>query len=163
MHSDKVTIESDLIDLLTEQDEYNEKLEKSNNTIHILEEALKNARINGDARIRALVEACIRSSEKLVIRAAAEHDVAVATGTSAYFMLFGEELTGLLNELSMVHSNYVTDNYNNVEALARKCILMGHLMATVYIQGVTICKTSANIESGESEYSGNWCKFDLMN
>lgn len=152
MQNDKVTIESDLIDLLTEQDEYNEKLEKSNNTIHILEEALKNARINGDARIRALVEACIKSSEKLVIRAAAEHDVAVATGTSAYFMLFGEELTGLLNELSMVHSNYVTDNYNNVEALARKCILMGHLMAAVYIQGVTICKTSANIESGESEY-----------
>lgn len=153
MQNDRVTIESDLIDLLTEQDEYNEKLEKSNNTIHILEEALKNARINGDARIRALVEACIKSSEKLVIRAAAEHDVAVATGTSAYFMLFGEELTGLLNELAMVHCNYVTDNYNNVEALARKCILMGHLMATVYIQGVTICKTSANIESGESEYS----------
>lgn len=152
MQNAKVTIESDLIDLITEQDEYNEKMDKLNNTIHILEEALKNARINGDARIRALVEACIKSSEKLVVRAAAEHDVAVATGTSAYFMLFGEELTTLLNELSMVHSSYMTDNYNNVEALARKCILMGHLMATVYIQGVTICKTSANIEKGESEY-----------
>lgn len=161
MQNDKVTIESDLIDLLNEQDEYNEKLEKSNNTIHILEEALKNARINGDARIRALVEACIKSSEKMVVRAAAEHDVAVATGTSAYFMLFGEELTGLLNELSMVHSNYVTDNYNNVEALARKCILMGHLMATVYIQGVTICKMSANIESGESKYG--LCVFEWPN
>lgn len=152
MQNARVTIESDLIDLITEQDEYNEKMDKLNSTIHILEEALKNARINGDARIRALVEACIKSSEKLVVRAAAENDVAVATGTSAYFMLFGEELTTLLNELSMVHSSYMTDNYNNVEALARKCILMGHLMAAVYIQGVTICKTSANIEKGESEY-----------
>lgn len=151
MKYEKVEIESDLHDLLREQDEYNEKLAKTNNTIHILEDALKNARINGDARIRALVEACIKSSEKLVTRAAAEHDVAVATGTTAYLMVFSEELTGLLNELSMVHQNYVTDSYNNVEALARKCILMGHLMAIVYIQGVTICKTSPNIDAGERE------------
>lgn len=149
MRSDKITIESDLHDLLSEQDEYTEKLEKTNNTVHLLEEALKTARVSGDARIRALVEACIRSSEKMVSRAAAEHDVAVATGTSAYFMLFGEELTGILSELAVVHSSYVTDSYNNVEELAKKCILMGHLMAIVYIQGVTICKTSANIERGE--------------
>lgn len=151
MQNAKSIIECDLHDLLLEQDEYNEKLSQTNNTIHTLEEALKNARINGDARIRALVEACIKSSEKLVTRATAENDVAVAAGTSAYFMMFGEELTELLNELSMVHSSYVADSYNNVEALARKCILMGHLMATVYIQGNTICKTSANIERGESE------------
>lgn len=148
----KSSIEDDLHDLLLEQDEYNEKLSQTNNTIHTLEEALKNARINGDARIRALVEACIKSSEKLVTRATAENDVAVAAGTSAYFMLFGEELIELLNELSMVHSSYVADSYNNVEALARKCILMGHLMATVYIQGNTICKTTANIERGERMY-----------
>lgn len=151
MRTHKNAIENDLHDLLSEQDEYNEKLSQTNNTIRTLEEALKNARISGDARIRALVEACIKSSEKLVVRATAENDVAVAAGTSAYFMMFGEELIELLNELSMVHSSYVADNYNNVEALARKCILMGHLMATVYIQGNTICKTSANIERGESE------------
>lgn len=141
----------DLHVLLSVQDEYNEKLSQTNGTIQTLEEALKMARINGDARIRALVEACIKSSEKLVTRATTENDVAVAAGTSAYFMMFGEELTELLNELSMVHSNYVADNYNNVVALAKKCILMGHLMATVYIQGNTICKTSANIERGESK------------
>lgn len=150
MQNVKQTIECDLHDLLLEQDEYNEKLSQTNNTIHTLEEALKNARINGDARIRALVETCIKSSEKLVTRATAENDVAVAAGTSAYFMLFGEELADLLSELSMAHTSYVADSYNNVEALARKCILMGHLMATVYIQGNTICKTSANIERGES-------------
>ncbi|XP_031630264.1 huntingtin-interacting protein 1 isoform X3 [Contarinia nasturtii] len=131
------------------EDEYNEKLSQTNNTIHTLEEALKNSRISGDARIRALVETCIKSSEKMVTRAAAETDVAVAAGTSAYFMLFSEELMELLNELSMAHSNYVSDSYKNVEALARKSILMGHLMATVYIQGNNICKTSANIELGE--------------
>lgn len=152
MQNVKQTIECDLHDLLLEQDEYNEKLSQTNNTIHTLEEALKNARINGDARIRALVETCIKSSEKMVTRATAENDVAVAAGTSAYFMLFGEELTEVLSELSMAHTNYVTDSYNNVEALARKSILMGHLMATVYIQGNTICKTSANIERGESMY-----------
>lgn len=158
MQNAKTIIECDLHDLLLEQDEYNEKLSQTNNTIHILEEALKNARINGDARIRALVEACIKSSEKLVTRATAENDVAVAAGTSAYFMMFGEELTELLNELSMVHSNYVADSYNNVEALARKCILIGHLMASVFIQGNTICKTSANIERGESEFE-HWHTF----
>lgn len=152
MQNVKETIECDLHDLLLEQDEYNEKLSHTNNTIHTLEEALKNARINGDARIRALVETCIKSSEKLVTRATAENDVAVAAGTSAYFMLFGEELIELLGELSKAHESYVSDSYNNVEALARKCILMGHLMATVYIQGNTICKTSANIERGESKF-----------
>lgn len=146
----KQTIECDLHDLLLEQDEYNEKLSQTNNTVHTLEEALKNARISGDARIRALVETCIKSSEKIVTRATAENDVAVAAGTSAYFMMFGEELIELLGELSMAHTNYVADSYNNVEELARKSILMGHLMGTVYIQGNTICKTSANIQRGES-------------
>lgn len=152
MQNVKQTIECDLHDLLLEQDEYNEKLSQTNNTIHTLEEALKNARISGDARIRAMVEACIKSSEKMVTRATAENDVAVAAGTSAYFMLYGEELDELLSELSMAHASYVADSYNNVETLARKCILMGHLMATVYIQGNTICKTSANIERGESKF-----------
>lgn len=152
LQDEKQTVESDIHDLLSEQDEYNEKLLQTSNTIHTLEEALKNARINSDCRIRALVEACIRSSEKLVTRATTENDVAVAAGTSAYFMMFGEELCELLSELSIVHTNYVGDSYNNVEALARKCILMGHLMATVYIQGNTICKTSANIERGERKY-----------
>lgn len=152
MLNDKITIESDLHDLLSEQDEYNEKLEKTNTKLHLLEEALKNARISAEARIRALIEACITSSEKMVSRAVAENDVVVATGTSAYFMLFGEELTSVLNELSLVHSNYITDSYNNVEELATKCILMGHLMAILYIQGVTICKTSANIERGERKF-----------
>lgn len=156
MQSVRQTIECDLHDLLLEQDEYNEKLSQTNNTIHTLEDALKNARINGDARIRALVETCIKSSEKMITRATAENDVAVAAGTSAYFMLFSEELMELLSELSMAHANYVADSYNNVETLARKCISMGHLMATVHIQANTICKTSANIERGESELNGNF-------
>lgn len=152
LHTEKSTTESELHDLLHEQDEYNEKLEQIKSTIHILEEALKAARINGDARIRALVEACMKSSEKLVTRATAEQDVAVAAGTPTYFMMVSEELTRILNELSLVHVSYVADSYNNVEALARKCILMGYLMATVYIQGITVCKTSENIERGESNY-----------
>lgn len=152
LQTEKITFESELHDLLHEQDEFNEKLEQTNSTVHVLEEALKGARISADARVRALVEACIKSSEKLVRRATAENDVAAAAGTSSYFMMIADELNGVLSELSLVHLNYVSDNYKNVEALARKSILIGHLMASVYIQGITIGKTSANIECGESNF-----------
>lgn len=100
--------------------------------------------------MRALMEACIKSSEKLALRAISDNDVATTAGTSTYFMMIAEELQQVLNELNIVHETYVADN-NSVEGLARKVILGGHLMATVHVQGMTICNSSADIEFGESK------------
>lgn len=100
--------------------------------------------------MRALIEACIKSSEKLALRAMSENDVASTANTSTYFMMISEELQQVLTELSIVYDTYVSDN-SNVEGLARKVILGGHLMATVHVQGVTLCNSSADIEFGESK------------
>lgn len=119
-------------------------------TIKALESTLEDTKIRDEARMRALMEACIKSSEKLALRAMSENDVAGTAGTPTYFMMISEELQQVLNELSIVHDTYVTDN-SNVEGLARKVILGGHLMATVHVQGITICNSSADIEFGESK------------
>lgn len=111
---------------------------------------MEDTKIRDESRMRALVEACIKSSEKLALRAMSENDVTSTAGTSTYFMMISEELQQVLNELSIVHDTYVADN-SNVEGLARKVILGGHLMATVHVQGMTICNSSAEIEFGESE------------
>lgn len=123
-------------------------------TIKALEATLEDTKIRDESRMRALMEACIKSSEKLALRAMSDNDVASTAGTSTYFMMVAEELQQVLNELSIVHDTYVADN-SNVEGLARKVILGGHLMATVHVQGMTICNSSADIEFGESKLKCN--------
>lgn len=150
---DKLTVEHDLHDLLHEQGEFEIKLKEEREKMKTLEEALQFTRISSGQLIRNLLDACIRSSEKLVTRATSENDVAAAAGTSSYFMMIAEELTGILNELAAISKEFRFENNDHVEGLACKSILIGHAMASVYIQGITICKTSANIESGESM---NW-------
>lgn len=148
VHIEKDNFEIELQDLLHEQEELTEKYESSMSTIRNLEATMEDIRIRDETRLRALIEACIKSSEKLTLRAMAENEVAGAAGTSAYFMMISEELQNVLNELAIVHATYLADA-NNVEGLARKIILGGHLMATVHVQGMTICNTSADIEFGE--------------
>ncbi|XP_037038849.1 huntingtin-interacting protein 1 isoform X2 [Bradysia coprophila] len=130
------------------QEELTEKYNSTLSTIKALESTLEDTKIRDETRMRALMEACIKSSEKLALRAMSENDVASTANTSTYFMLISEELQQVLTELSIVYDTYVSDN-SNVEGLARKVILGGHLMATVHVQGMTICNSSADIEFGE--------------
>lgn len=149
MRNDKDRFESDFQDLLHEQEELADRYASSCSTIKALESTLQDTKIREEARLRALVEACIKSSGKLASRAMAENDVvAGATGTSAYFMMIAEELQVVLNELAIVYDQYLSDN-TNVEGFARKVVLGGHLMATVHVQGMLICNTSSDIECGE--------------
>lgn len=148
LHIEKNNFESDLQDILHEQEEIAEKHKNALLTIQGLESTLESTLIRDETRLRALVEACIKSAEKLTTRAMADNDVTSAAGTSSYFMMIAEELQNVLNELSIVHDGYLNDS-SNVEGLARKVILGGHLMATVHVQGMTICNTSADIECGE--------------
>lgn len=149
MRNDKDRFESDFQDLLHEQEEIADRYASSCSTIKALESTLQDTKIREEARLRALVEACIKSSGKLASRAMAENDVvAGATGTSAYFMMIAEELQVVLNELAIVYDQYLLDN-TNVEGFARKVVLGGHLMATVHVQGMHICNTSSDIDRGE--------------
>ncbi|CAD7081102.1 unnamed protein product [Hermetia illucens] len=128
--------------------ELDEKHRNALETIRALELSLQDSKIHGDTSIRALLEACIKSSEKLAVRAMSENEFTTAAGTSSYFMMIAEELQEVLNELQIVYEKYASDN-TQVEGLARKTVLSGHLLATIQIQGMTICNTSANIEQGE--------------
>lgn len=131
------------------QSEFESKLLEEREKMRTLEEALQLCRVSSGELIRNLFNNCIKSSEKLVTRATSENDVAAAAGTSSYFMMIAEELTTILNELAAISRDFRFDDNDHVTALTGKTILIGHAMASVYIQGVTICKTSANIESGE--------------
>lgn len=108
-----------------------------------------NSKIHGETALRALLEACIRTSEKITLRAIAESETPGASGTVTYFIMIAEELQDVLTKLKLVHENYLHDN-NNVEALVRKVQAAGHLFASVHEQGMAICNKSTNIENGES-------------
>ncbi|KAJ6648913.1 Huntingtin-interacting protein 1 [Pseudolycoriella hygida] len=166
LQTQKDNIESDFQDLLNQQEELTEKYNSSLSTIKALESTLEDTKIRDESRMRALVETCIKSSEKLALRAISENDVASTTGTSSHFSMISEELQQVLNELSIVYDTYVADN-SNVEGFARKVILGGHLIATVHVQGMTICNSSADIESGErtSDEMKKWNQnvLDLFN
>lgn len=149
MHIEKNQIETDLQDLLHEQEEMKEKHDAALSTISALESSLSDVKIREESRLRALMEACVKSSEKLVTRAISENEVAGARGTSVYFTMVAEELQNVLNQLVIVHDNYLADN-SNVEGFARKVILGGHLIASVHVQGTIICNSSADIDGGES-------------
>lgn len=148
LNVDRDNFETDLQDLLHEQEQLAEKHTASLATIAALEMTLVDARIRDESRLRALIEACVKSAEKLTTRAMLDDELAGTAGTSSYFMMRAEELQNVLNELVIVHAGYAADA-GNVEGLARKVIVGGHLMATVHVQGMTICNTLADIECGE--------------
>lgn len=152
MAEERSTFESDMQDLLLEQETLNEQLTISSGKIRTLEDTLRDARISHDAGMRALIQTCIKSSENLTTRAIAENDVVITAGTSSYFRLVADELQEVLNGLVLVNAAYTNDPDNNGEGLARKVILAGHLLSTLHIQGMTICNTSADIETSERMY-----------
>ncbi|XP_059609109.1 huntingtin-interacting protein 1 isoform X2 [Phlebotomus argentipes] len=146
---DKSDIECELQDLLHQQTELEEKHTATLQTVGNLEAALKDAQIHGEVVVRALLEACIKSSESLATRTMTEEEFGGgAAGSPAYFGLMAEELTDVLTKLGISHQQYVADNAS-VEPFARKIIMAGHLMATVQIQGVIVCNSTSDIECGE--------------
>ncbi|XP_035912484.1 huntingtin-interacting protein 1 isoform X5 [Anopheles stephensi] len=147
--SEKESVESDLQDLLHQQEQAEQKLQEALKQVATLETALINGKISGETALRTLLEACIKSSEKLTLRAIGENEMPGAGGTPTYFLMIAEELQEVLTKLRMVHENYLKDNSTNVESLARKVIIGAHLLASAHVQGMTVCNRSANIESGE--------------
>uniref|UniRef100_A0A1Q3FKY2 Putative actin-binding protein n=1 Tax=Culex tarsalis TaxID=7177 RepID=A0A1Q3FKY2_CULTA len=147
--AEKGAIESDLQDLLHQQEEMDARYQTALDTIRNLENSLADAKITGESALRALLEACIKSSEKLTLRAISENEMPGAGGTPTYFLMIAEELQDVLSKLTIVHDNYLKDNSTNVESLARKVIIGAHLLASAHVQGMSICNRSANIECGE--------------
>lgn len=147
--SEKQTCETDFQDLLHQQEQLDLKHNETVLKIQQLENDLLNSKIHGETALRALLEACIKTSEKITLRAIAESETPGASGTVTYFIMIAEELQDVLLKLKIVHENYLQDN-NNVEALVRKVQSAGHLMASVHEQGMAICNKSTNIENGES-------------
>uniref|UniRef100_A0A1Q3FL40 Putative actin-binding protein n=1 Tax=Culex tarsalis TaxID=7177 RepID=A0A1Q3FL40_CULTA len=147
--AEKGAIESDLQDLLHQQEEMDAHYQTALETIRNLENSLADAKITGESALRALLEACIKSSEKLTLRAISENEMPGAGGTPTYFLMIAEELQDVLSKLTIVHDNYLKDNSTNVESLARKVIIGAHLLASAHVQGMSICNRSANIECGE--------------
>jgi translation elongation factor EF-Ts len=151
MTNEKCSIESDFQDLLHQQDEVQEKYQVACLESKHLAEQLTEAKIHGEAALRALLEACFKSAEKLALRAISDND-RLASGTPTYFLMIAEELKDILTKLELVHVSYVKDNSQNVESLARKVIIGGHLLATAHVQGLAVCNSSADIELGERKF-----------
>lgn len=149
--ADRNAHESDMHDLLLEQETLTEQFAQSQTIAAQLRQSTADARIAHEAGLRALIQTCIRASENLTVRATAENEVAATIGTSSYFRMVAEELLGVLNELVLVNAAYANEPTLNGESLARKVILAGHLLATVHVQGMTVCNTCKDIEAGESE------------
>lgn len=150
--AEKGAIESDLQDLLHQQEQMEHRYQDALGTIKNLENCLIDTKISGETALRTLLEACIKSSEKLTVRAISENEMPGAGGTPTYFLMIAEELQEVLSKLAIVHENYLKDNSTNVESLARKVIIGAHLLASAHVQGMSICNRSANIECGERKY-----------
>lgn len=148
---EKCELESDIQDLLGQQEELEEKSREYQSRIAEMEDNLRSTKIHNDASLRALLEACIKSSEHIASKPLNDAELSTAIGTPTYFLMMAEELQDVLTKLDIVHKKYM-ENSSNVEGLARKVILGGHLLATVHVQGLAICNSSADIERGERKY-----------
>lgn len=155
--SEKETFETDIQDLLHQQEQMDQKHNEAVVKIQQLELDLINSKVHGEAALRALLEACIKTSEKITLRAISDSETPGASGTPTYFIMVAEELQDVLAKLKIVHGNYLKDNNNNVEALVRKVQTSGHLLASVHDQGMAICNKSTNIDTGESKWNLSCC------
>lgn len=150
MQMERLDLENDVQDLLHQQSELEERNKAALSTIAVLEGSMRESGIKYSVALRSLLETCIKSSEKMATRANEDDFSGTPIGTPGYFMLIAEELQEVLSELSVSHGEYV-GNSNCAELLARKVILGGHLMATAHVQGISVCSTCPDIESGERE------------
>lgn len=149
MQVDRLDLENDVQDLLLQQSELEERNKVAQEKITALEGQITESEIKYSVALRSLLETCIKSSEKMATRGISEDEFSgMPIGTPGYFMLIAEELQEVLSELSVSHGEYVSDK-NCAELFARKVILGGHLMATAHIQGISVCSTCPDIESGE--------------
>lgn len=155
---ERTTLESDMQDLLLEQETLNEQFIASAAHQRTLEDELRDLRISQETVQRALIQTCIRSAENLTTRAVAENDVAAANGTSSYFRMIAEDLQSVLNELVLVNAAYTNDPDNNGEGMVRKIVLAGHLLASVHAQGMSVGNTASDIEIGERESLNTFCR-----
>lgn len=135
-----------------------QKYNESQTKIQLLGNEIIASKIHGETALKTLLETCIKSSGNLANHAISDNEISVTAGTPGYFMIIAEELKDTLMKIVLVHENYLEDN-NNVESLARKVILGGHLLASVHIQGMAICNQSADIEQGERKWFHNLIKF----
>lgn len=149
MQVERLDLENDVQDLLHQQSELEERNRVAEQKIGALEGSIRESEIKYSVALRSLLETCIKSSEKMATRAISENEFAgTPIGTPGYFTLIAEELQEVLSELGVSHGEYVSDK-NCAELFARKVILGGHLMATAHVQGVSVCSTCPDIESGE--------------
>lgn len=152
MQTERLDLENDVQDLLSQQSELEERNKVAQQTIAELQGTIKEAEIKYSVALRSLLETCIKSSEKMATRAMSENEFSgTSFGTPGYFTLIAEELQEVLSELGVSHGEYVSDK-NCAELFARKVILGGHLMATAHIQGISVCSTCPDIETGERKW-----------
>lgn len=160
MQMERLDMENDVQDLLHQQTELEERNAVAQGKITALEQAIGEAEIKYSVALRSLLETCIKSSEKMATRGISENEFAgTPIGTPGYFALVAEELQEVLSELSVAHGEYVTDR-NCAELFARKLISGGHLMAAAHTQGVSVCSTCPDIESGERKL--NICRLKIL-
>lgn len=152
LHADKDNVETDLQDMLHEQEQLQARHNEAKCELAELKLAADARLIREETRIRALTETCIRSAEKLSARTLLDDELDTVADAAAYLQLHSEQLQTVLGELAIVHGKYRTDPTTNVESLARKVIGAGHLMATVQLQARQMCNTSMDIEAGESKF-----------
>lgn len=138
--------------MLLQQEQLTEKLVVLTDSNQKLDIQLQETRIRGDTALRTLLETCIKESEKIAARSINDNEMPGAGGTPNYFLLISEELQDVLTKLSIVHENYQNDSSTNVESLARKVILGGHLLASAHVQGMAVCNSSTDIECGERKF-----------
>lgn len=147
---EKNNFETDIQDLLHQQEQLNEEKSAMLKAQDKLEIDLMNSRIQSETALRTLLEACIKTSENIVVRAT-ESEVPGASGTTTSFISLAEELQDCLAKLKIVHENYRSDSNRNGEAFVRKVVTTSHLLALVMEQGMQMCNKSTNIDTGESE------------
>lgn len=153
MLREKEDFETDVQDLLLQQGQLMEQKIESETKIKELEQNLQDSKISGETALQTLIQTCVKTSESIAVRAFAENETPGAKGTPTYFIMLAEELQDGLAKLKLTHESYLKNNSHHAEALLRKVLVGGHLLVSVHEQGLTICNSSANINTGESEFS----------
>lgn len=108
---EKETCETDIQYLLHQQEQLDQTHNEALAKIKELEHELVNSKIHGETALRTLLEACIKTSEKITLRAIAESETPGASGTSTYFILVAEELQDVLTKLKIVRTYLQIDKH----------------------------------------------------
>lgn len=149
---EKQKVESELHDLLNQQEELSKSYSEVQENIKILQETVLTTKIHGETCIKVLLESIIGVTKQNYNKFVTDSEEPNGIEPKLYFFVSSNELKHIMTKLKIAYEQYGNNN-DQVDILARVIIRFGHFATSFHHQGLLICNKMPDIEIGDRMFN----------